>query len=74
VTVPPSVVIVISPLAPPETTAEILVSEIMLKLAALSPPKVTAVAPEKCSPVIVIVAPLAAKAGSKSEITVPRQK
>jgi len=56
---PPAVVTPTLPDAPPgETTAVILVSETTVNDDAATPPKLTAVAPVKPLPVMVMVAPL----------------
>lgn len=66
VPVPPGVVTETLPVAPPAaTTALICVGEIIIKLAAAVPPKLTAVVPMKFVPVIVTVAAPAALVGVK---------
>lgn len=61
---PPGVVMLMLPVAPPEdTTAVITVEETLTKLAADTPPKVTAEAFVKLVPVIVIVVPANAEVG-----------
>ena len=54
---PPGVVTLMLPEDPVPTTAVILVGETTVKDAAFVPPKLTAVAPVKLVPVIVITAP-----------------
>ena len=63
--VPPGVVTCTVPFAPVPTVAFILVALTKVKLVAAVPPKLTAVAPVKFVPVIVTVAPDAAKVGVK---------
>jgi len=68
VVVPPGVVIVILPVAPVPITALIVVELITVKEDAATAPKLTAVAPVKFVPVIVIVAPVAPLFGVKEVI------
>ena len=69
VIVPPGAVTETLHVAPPlATTAVICVGEFTIKLAAGTPPKLTAVAPKKFVPVIVTVAPAAALVGAKPPI------
>ena len=63
--VPPGVVTCTLPVAPVPTVAVILVELTTVKLVAAVPPKLTAVAPIKFAPVIVIVVPDAPKVGVK---------
>lgn len=58
VAMPPGVVTVTVPEVPAATTAVMLVAETTLNDAAAAPPKLTAVAPVKFVPIIVIVAPV----------------
>jgi len=55
--VPPGVIILTLPVAPAPTTAVILVAELTVNEVAATPPKLTAVAPLKFVPVIVIDVP-----------------
>jgi len=68
VAVPPGVVTVILPVAPEATTAVIVVELTTVKEDAATAPKLTAVAPVKFVPVIVIVAPVAPLFGVKDVI------
>jgi hypothetical protein len=62
--IPPGVVMLTLPVAPPEdTTAVIIVEETLTKLVAGTPPNVTAVAFAKLLPVKVIVVPANAEVG-----------
>lgn len=63
VAIPPGVVTLTFPDAPVPTTAVMVVGETTVKDVAAIPPKLTAVAPVKLVPVIVIVAPVAAPVG-----------
>jgi hypothetical protein len=65
VAVPPDVVTLTFPEVPAPTTAVILVAELTVNEVAAVPPKLTAVAPAKFVPVIVIEAPLLALVGVK---------
>jgi hypothetical protein len=65
VAVPPGVEMAIVPPALPGTTAVICVGETIVKLAAVAVPKLTAVAPVKFAPLIVIVAPGSPLCGEK---------
>jgi hypothetical protein len=62
---PPGVVTETLPEAPAPTTAFMIVEESTVNDVAAVPPKVTAVAPERLSPFIVIVSPLPADVGVK---------
>ena len=62
--VPPGVVTDTVPVEPFPTTAVMLVALATLNDATAMPPKVTAVAPVKLVPVMVIVAPTAAEVGA----------
>jgi hypothetical protein len=66
--VPPGVVMLTFPVAPPPTTANIVVGERTVKEVAATPPKLTAVAPVRSIPLIVIDAPLPAEAGENEAI------
>ena len=68
VAVPPGVVTLTLPVAPAPTIAVILVGEFTVNDCADTPPKLTAVAPVKFVPVIVIVAPDAPLVGVKDVI------
>ncbi len=68
VAVPPGVVIVMLPVAPAPITAVIVVAFTTIKEDAATPPKLTAVAPVKFVPVIVIVAPVVPLFGVKNVI------
>lgn len=57
VAVPPGVVTLTEPVAPLPTIAVICVAELTRKLCAAVPPKLTAVAPDRLLPVIIIVSP-----------------
>jgi hypothetical protein len=65
VTAPPGAVTETTPDVPPATTAVMLVADVTLNEVAGVPPKLTAVAPVKLVPVIVIVDPVAAVVGVK---------
>jgi len=67
--VPPGVVTETFPEAPFATTAVIVLPSTTLNEAALVPPKLTAVAPVKLDPEMVIVAPIPAVVGLNEEIT-----
>lgn len=66
--VPPVVVTETEPVAPVPTTARISVGETTVKLAAVTPPKRTLVAPVKCRPRIITTESFAADAGEKPRI------
>ena len=66
--VPPGVATIIEPPALPGTTAVICVGETTVKLAAVAKPKLTAVAPVKFAPLIVITAPGSPLCGEKPVI------
>ena len=68
VAIPPGVVTDTVPEVPAPTTAVILVGETTVKDVATVPPKLTAVAPEKLVPIIVIAEPLTPLVGVNDEI------
>ena len=63
VAVPLGVVTLMVPVLPLPTTAVIIVAELTVKLAAVVPPKLTAVAPVRFVPFIVTTVPLAPDVG-----------
>ena len=67
-TVPPEATTVTTPPEPTPTTARISVGEITVKLAAVTPPKLTELTPVKFVPVMVTVLPAKALAGVKPVI------
>jgi hypothetical protein len=73
VAVPSGVVTLTAPEEPEATTAEIEVGEITENELAGTPPKLTAVAPDKLAPVMVTVLPVEADKGLKEEIVGPEK-